>query len=348
MFITTKAKRQVQLRQGAVDLRTSLYIRLYVLYTWRKKTIIGYKKDGDSMQSVKDSLLDYIHFLQVERQLSKNTLASYKRDLESYIEHLHQAQEIQSLNEVERTHILIHLEGLRSNGISSRTIARHISSIRSFHQFLLREKVTDRDPTIHIEMPQVDQKLPKVLSIKEVDALISAPNRSKPQGIRDVAMLELLYASGMRISECISLDLNDVHLTMGFVRVFGKGGKERIIPLGKNAIRACDEYLQNARDKLQGSYPKTDAFFINQRGKRLTRQGCWKLLKEHATKANIKSELTPHTLRHSFATHLIENGADLRAVQEMLGHADISTTQIYTHISKTRLSEVYKQFHPRA
>ncbi|KGR79609.1 site-specific tyrosine recombinase XerD [Ureibacillus manganicus] len=296
----------------------------------------------------KDALLDYIHFLQVERQLSKNTLASYRRDLESYIEHLHKVQEIENLSEVSRSNILLHLEDLRTNGIAARSIARHISAIRSFHQFLLREKVTDSDPTIHLDMPQIDQKLPRVLTIEEIDALIAAPDRRKPQGIRDVAMLELLYASGMRISECIGLDLNDVHITMGFVRVFGKGGKERIVPLGKSALKAIDSYLQIARDQLQGKYPKTDAFFINQRGKRLTRQGCWKLLKEHAQKANIKKEITPHTLRHSFATHLIENGADLRAVQEMLGHADISTTQIYTHISKTRLSEVYKQFHPRA
>nr|WP_036184095.1 site-specific tyrosine recombinase XerD [Ureibacillus manganicus] len=300
------------------------------------------------MKHSKDALLDYIHFLQVERQLSKNTLASYRRDLESYIEHLHKVQEIENLSEVSRSNILLHLEDLRTNGIAARSIARHISAIRSFHQFLLREKVTDSDPTIHLDMPQIDQKLPRVLTIEEIDALIAAPDRRKPQGIRDVAMLELLYASGMRISECIGLDLNDVHITMGFVRVFGKGGKERIVPLGKSALKAIDSYLQIARDQLQGKYPKTDAFFINQRGKRLTRQGCWKLLKEHAQKANIKKEITPHTLRHSFATHLIENGADLRAVQEMLGHADISTTQIYTHISKTRLSEVYKQFHPRA
>ncbi|CAM5182617.1 Tyrosine recombinase XerD OS=Ureibacillus acetophenoni OX=614649 GN=xerD PE=3 SV=1 [Ureibacillus acetophenoni] len=300
------------------------------------------------MKHSKNALLDYIHFLQVERQLSKNTLASYQRDLESYIEHLHTVQGIENLNFVTRSNILLHLDELRTKGISARSIARHISAIRSFHQFLLREKVMDSDPTIHLDMPQIDQKLPRVLTIEDVDALIAAPDRSKPQGIRDVAMLELLYATGMRISECISLDLNDVHVTMGFVRVYGKGGKERIIPLGKSALKACDAYLQVARDRLQGKYPKTDAFFINQRGKRLTRQGCWKLLKEHAEKANIKKEITPHTLRHSFATHLIENGADLRAVQEMLGHADISTTQIYTHISKTRLSEVYKQFHPRA
>ncbi|WP_025114063.1 site-specific tyrosine recombinase XerD [Lysinibacillus fusiformis] len=291
---------------------------------------------------------DYIHFIQVERQLSVNTLASYRRDLESYVNFLQNAEGMADFNGVERTTILRHLEQLRAQGKTSRTIARHISSIRSFHQFLLREKRAESDPTVHLEMPTIEQKLPNILSIEEIEALLMAPNRSKPQGIRDLAMLELLYGSGMRISELIALDLADIHLTMGFVRVFGKGGKERIIPLGKSALSAISSYLNNARGQLQGKYPKTDAFFINQRGKRLTRQGCWKLMKEHALKAGIQHELTPHTLRHSFATHLVENGADLRAVQEMLGHADISTTQIYTHISKTRLSEVYKQFHPRA
>jgi integrase/recombinase XerD len=291
---------------------------------------------------------DYIHFIQVERQLSVNTLASYRRDLESYVHFLKEAEGMSDFSMVERTTILRHLEQLRAQGKTSRTIARHISSIRSFHQFLLREKRAETDPTVHLEMPTIEQKLPNILSIQEIEALLTAPNKSKPQGIRDLAMLELLYGSGMRISELIALDLADIHLTMGFVRVFGKGGKERIIPLGKSALSAINAYLNGARSQLQGKYPKTDAFFINQRGKRLTRQGCWKLMKEHALKAGIQHELTPHTLRHSFATHLVENGADLRAVQEMLGHADISTTQIYTHISKTRLSEVYKQFHPRA
>ncbi|EON73048.1 site-specific tyrosine recombinase XerD [Lysinibacillus sphaericus] len=291
---------------------------------------------------------DYIHFIQVERQLSINTLASYRRDLENYVRFLQEAEGMSDFGKVERTTILRHLEQLRMQGKTSRTVARHISSIRSFHQFLLREKRTEKDPTVHLEMPTIEQKLPNILSIEEIESLLTAPNRSKPQGVRDVAMLELLYGSGMRISELIALDLADIHLTMGFVRVFGKGGKERIIPLGKSALTALSAYLDGARGQLQGKYPKTDAFFINQRGKRLTRQGCWKLMKEHALKAGIQHELTPHTLRHSFATHLVENGADLRAVQEMLGHADISTTQIYTHISKTRLSEVYKQFHPRA
>ena len=291
---------------------------------------------------------DYIHFIQVERQLSNNTLQSYRRDLESYAKFLAEAQKLADYSAVERHHILLHLEALRNGGKSARTVARHISSIRSFHQFLLREKVTNTDPTVHLEMPQLEKKLPHVLSIQQIEALIAAPDMSTPQGFRDVAMLELLYGSGMRISELIELDLGDVHLTMGFVRVFGKGGKERIIPLGRGAIEAVNRYIQQARYELLGKAPTTDALFISRRGKRLTRQGCWKIIKQHAETANIQQNLTPHVLRHSFATHLIENGADLRAVQEMLGHSDISTTQIYTHISKTRLSEVYKQFHPRA
>ncbi|MEQ6354973.1 site-specific tyrosine recombinase XerD [Lysinibacillus sp. M3] len=300
------------------------------------------------MNEFQYAIEDYIHFIQVERQLSDNTLASYRRDLENYVNFLRETEGMSDFRKVERTTILRHLEQLRMQGKTSRTVARHISSIRSFHQFLLREKRAETDPTVHLEMPIIEQKLPNVLSIEEIEAILASPNRSKPQGIRDVAMLELLYGSGMRISELIALDLTDIHLTMGFVRVFGKGGKERIIPLGKSALSALSTYLDGARSQLQGKYLKTDAFFINQRGKRLTRQGCWKLMKEHALKAGIQHELTPHTLRHSFATHLVENGADLRAVQEMLGHADISTTQIYTHISKSRLSEVYKQFHPRA
>lgn len=295
-----------------------------------------------------DALKDYLHFLRVERQLANNTLTSYERDLQSYIHTLSNRQQLTSLHEVERIHILAHLQILKTSGKSSRTMARHISSIRSFHQFLLREKISSTDPSVHLEMPQLERKLPKILSLEEVEELLAIPNTTKPQGLRDRAMLEVLYASGMRISECINLSLQDIHITMGFVRCFGKGGKERIIPLGRTAISACDEYLREGRPKLTKVDHRTDVIFINQRGKPLTRQGVWKLMKEHAVKAGIKNEITPHTLRHSFATHLIENGADLRAVQEMLGHADISTTQIYTHVSKTRLKEVYKQFHPRA
>lgn len=284
----------------------------------------------------------------MERQLADNTLISYKKDLSVYIHFLIASLEIHNLDEVERQHILSHIRKLKAEGKSARSIARHISSIRSFHQFLLREKVTNQDPTIHLELPQIEQKLPNFLSVEELDKLLGSIEVSKPQGMRDLAMFELMYASGMRISECLELNLEDIHLTMGFVRCFGKGGKERIIPLGGAAIDACKRYIENARPKLLKATERTDALFINQRGKRLTRQGIWKLLKKHAMNAGINKEITPHVLRHTFATHLIENGADLRAVQEMLGHVDISTTQIYTHVSKARLKEVYKQFHPRA
>lgn len=297
---------------------------------------------------IRDSVEEYIHFLRVERQLSENTLVSYKNDIESYIISIFEKQQLEGFNDIERYHILNHLKELQESGKSARTSSRHISSIRSFHQFLLREKRCDHDPTVHVELPKLEQKLPKVLSIEEVDRLIQVPNAQKPAGKRDRAILELLYATGMRISECISLDREDIHLTMGFIRVFGKGGKERIIPLGSTAVEACTIYLNQARSQLENPLSRNDALFLNQRGNRLTRQGVWKLLKGYALKSGINHEITPHILRHSFATHLIENGADLRAVQELLGHADISTTQIYTHVSKARLSDVYKQFHPRA
>jgi integrase/recombinase XerD len=299
------------------------------------------------MKNIYFALEDYMHFLQVERQLSGNTLVSYKRDLDEYLDYVGKAG-IETIDDVDRAAIVTHLHRLQENGKSARSVSRHISSIRSFHQFLLRENVTKQDPTVHLELPKLEQKLPRVLSMDEVGKLIDSPDRSKPQGVRDNALLEILYGTGMRVSELIGLDLDDIHLSMGFVRVFGKGGKERIIPLGGKAISACRTYIENARPVFTMKQKNTDALFVNMRGSRLTRQGCWKLLKGHALKAGIQKELTPHILRHSFATHLIENGADLRAVQEMLGHADISTTQIYTHVSRSRLKEVYVKFHPRA
>lgn len=299
---------------------------------------------------MKDSnfaLEDYIHFLKVERQLSQNTVTSYRRDLSDYLLRLEKAG-FGSIDAIDRSAILTYLQSLKEQGKSTRTISRHISSIRSFHQFLLREKVASQDPTVHLEMPKLEQKLPSVLSVAEVDKLISMPESSKPQGKRDIALLELLYGTGMRVSELIGLNVDDVHISMGFVRVFGKGGKERIVPLGGGAIKACTYYIREARPTFIANTKGTDALFVNMRGSRLTRQGCWKIIKGYALKAGIQKELTPHILRHSFATHLIENGADIRAVQEMLGHADISTTQIYTHVSKSRLKDVYGKFHPRA
>lgn len=297
---------------------------------------------------MEDQIKDYMHFLIVEKGLAKNTIESYQRDLKNYSLYLANVEEISTFNEVTRVNIVQFLGHLKDQGKSSKTVARHVASIRSFHQFLLREKSTDQDPTVHIETPKTERNLPRILSIEEVEALLEAPEESTPLGMRDKAMLELLYATGIRVSELISLKMEDVHLTMGFVRCIGKGNKERIIPIGKTAMTVLEKYLENARLKLRSDKHKDEHLFLNHHGKGLTRQGFWKNLKALAKKANIEKDLTPHTLRHSFATHLLENGADLRAVQEMLGHADISTTQIYTHVTKTRLKDVYSKFHPRA
>ncbi|CAM3987479.1 site-specific tyrosine recombinase XerD [Mesobacillus thioparans] len=297
---------------------------------------------------MEDRLDDFIHFLVVEKGLSKNTIVSYKRDLNSYIHYLKNVEELKDLNGVQRPQIVHFLKFLKDTGKSSKTLARHIASIRAFHHFLLREKAVDHDPTVHIESPQHERSLPKVLSMEEVETLLDSPKLTDPFGYRDKAMLEMMYATGIRVSELIGLKLSDVHLTMGFVRCMGKGSKERIIPIGKTASDAIEEYLDKGRPKLASKKHKDDSLFLNHHGKGLSRQGFWKILKRLTSEAGIEKELTPHTLRHSFATHLLENGADLRAVQEMLGHADISTTQIYTHVTKTRLKDVYTKFHPRA
>jgi integrase/recombinase XerD len=288
---------------------------------------------------------DFFHYLQVERGLSDNTLTSYKRDLKNYTDYV--VEKHSSWNEITRADIISFLYKLRDENKSSATIARTISSIRQFHHFLLREEIVKHDATLHIETPKKERKLPDVLSIEEVDKLLEI-NGNSPLDIRNKAMLELIYATGLRVSELIALKLNDLHLTMGFLRCFGKGAKERIVPLGDVAQKAVENYLQYCRPTLLKKQRDENVLFLNQHGRPMTRQGFWKILKKLAKDAMITKDITPHTLRHSFATHLLENGADLRAVQEMLGHADISTTQIYTHVTKTRLKDMYKSFHPRA
>lgn len=298
------------------------------------------------MSDMQFALQDYLHFLKVERQLAENTISSYKRDLLSYTNWL--STHTSTKEVVNQQLITSYLHELKDQGKSSRTISRHISSIRSFHQFMLRDKVSDTDPTVHLELPKLEKKLPRVLSISEIDKVIQAAGTTTLQSIRDTAMLELLYGTGMRVSELIGMNVEDINLTMGFVRVFGKGSKERIVPLGNSAVKACTGYIEKVRPEFVSSSIHEKALFLNVRGGRLTRQSIWSLLQAVSKKAGLTQQLTPHMLRHSFATHLVENGADLRAVQEMLGHADISTTQIYTHVSKTRLKDVYSQFHPRA
>ncbi len=297
---------------------------------------------------VKDYLKDFLHYLIVEKGLAENTIQSYRRDISAYLIFIEKKLQITDINHVTRVHIMQFLSCLKDEGKSARTIARHIASIRSFHHFLILDKIVDHDPTVHIETPHPELKLPKVLNTDEVDTLLNTPDLTTTLGLRDKAMLELMYATGMRVSELVNLNINDVHLSLGFVRCLGKGNKERIIPIGKMATEALKEYLEKARPKLINQKNKTDSLFMNHHGQRLSRQGFWKILKQMAVKAGIEKELTPHTLRHSFATHLLENGADLRSVQELLGHSDISTTQIYTHVTKTRLKDVYNQFHPRA
>ncbi|WP_416827097.1 site-specific tyrosine recombinase XerD [Ectobacillus polymachus] len=294
---------------------------------------------------MEEYLKDFIHYMRIEKGLAGNTILSYERDLKSYLQYIDKVERI-NVTDVTRINIIHFLHLLKDQDKSAKTIARHIASIRSFHQFLLRERIAESDPSVHIETPQLERKLPSVLSIEEVEALLEVRDKSA-FGLRNKAILELLYATGLRVSELINLNLADIHLTMGFVRCLGKGSKERIIPLGRLATEAITKYIERGRNELARK-KSTDALFLNHHGERLSRQGCWKILKQLAKDANIQKDLTPHMLRHSFATHLLENGADLRAVQEMLGHADISTTQIYTHVSKVRLKDVYQQFHPRA
>jgi integrase/recombinase XerD len=295
---------------------------------------------------MKKLIADFINYLSVERGLALNTLESYGRDLRQYSEFLDKGR-FSTIEAASRTTIIGYLLFLEKQGKATATIARRLAALKSFYQFLVREHVLDKDPTANLESPKLEKRLPRVLSIKEVEILLRQPDGLNPGGLRDRGMLELLYATGIRVSELVSLDVADVNLEMGYIRCFGKGSKERIVPLGSIAQRSVGEFLSRGRGRLVRS-PEERALFVNHHGRRLTRQGFWKIVKRYAAQARIDKEITPHTLRHSFATHLLENGADLRSVQEMLGHADISTTQVYTHVTKGRLREVYAKAHPRA
>lgn len=257
-------------------------------------------------------------------------------------------QQITSWQAVDRYLVMEFLQTLHTEQQASTTIIRMISSLRGFHQFLRQERITEHDPMQHIDSPKKAQKLPSTLSLEEVTTLIETPDTTKPLGIRNRTMLEVMYATGLRVSEVVNLKIGDLHLTMGLLQTVGKGEKERIIPLGDYAIQWIETYLEQARPRLVKKRPEETHLFVNHHGHALSRQGVWKNLKQIVREAGIDKEVTPHTLRHSFATHLLENGADLRIVQELLGHSDISTTQIYTHITKQRMADVYKQHFPRA
>lgn len=295
---------------------------------------------------MKRVLKDFISYLSVERGLAVNTLESYQRDLVKYLNYL-KKQRLDRFEDASRKIISQFLMEEKEKGLSPATLTRNLASIRSFYNFLLQEQIVQRNPAAETESPRREKKLPQVLSFQDVELLLEQPKTGNPIGLRDKAMLELLYATGIRVSELVALSINNINMKTGFLRCEGKGSKERMIPLGSMALFSLQEYLQFGRPKLL-KIINEKAFFLNQHGSRLTRQGFWKIFKKYALKAKISKEITPHTLRHSFATHLLENGADLRSVQEMLGHADISTTQIYTQITKRKIKEIYNQTHPRA
>lgn len=288
----------------------------------------------------------FIAHVKVERNLAANTVVAYSRDLARLLAFL-DARGIATPANVTTallTDYLLHLAGEK---LSARSRARALVAIRGLFQFLVADKHLDVDPTETIDAPKIGRRLPDVLGEDAVDRLLAAPKRTSPRGLRDSAMLEVLYATGLRVSELVNLTLGEVNLGAGYVKVFGKGRKQRIVPLGEIAAARLRDYLETARHHFAKN-PREKAVFLTGRGKPMTRQGFWKLLRRYALGAGISGPISPHKLRHSFATHLLEHGADLRAVQAMLGHADVTTTQIYTHVSRARLVELYKTHHPRA
>lgn len=293
-----------------------------------------------------DSFFDlFLNYLTVEKGLANNTLEAYGRDLSRYLTFLNAAG-VAEPDKISRTDVLRFLGGLKQEGLSARSRARTLSAVRMFHRFLRMEKLSAQDPTALVESPRMLRPLPHLLSQDEVEKLLAAPMGDQPLAQRDRAMFEVLYATGVRVSELVSLRLSDLNLEIGCLSAFGKGSKQRLIPFGEEALAALRDYLDDGRAQLNKSGLE-QVIFLNRSGKGLTRQGFWKILKRRALMAGINQQISPHMLRHSFATHLLENGADLRAVQTMLGHADISTTQIYTHVIRERLRQVHEQFHPR-
>ncbi|MDD5069705.1 MAG: site-specific tyrosine recombinase XerD [Candidatus Omnitrophica bacterium] len=293
-----------------------------------------------------DAFLDY---LRVEKGLSKNSILAYANDLKRYRQYL-SSNSITNPGKITRKEIMDFLFSLRGT-LSPQSISRLLSTLKNFHRFLLREKIASIDPADLIETPKLDKKIPSFLTFEEVEKLLKAQDVKKAQGLRDKTILELIYATGLRVSELSSLKLSDMNLDIGFLKCKGKGSKERIVPVGKVAQSYLEKYLISARPKLLGKKVndlKINNLFLAQGGRTFSRQSVWKMIKQIVKKVGIKKPVSPHTLRHSFATHLLDGGADLRSVQEMLGHVSITTTQIYTHINSKRLKEIHTRFHPRS
>lgn len=294
---------------------------------------------------MRSEIAAYLNYVRVERGLAANTVAAYGRDLEKF-RRFCQARKL-TPPRVGRQQVVDFLGSLYQQGLDSRSVARHLVTLRNFFRFLRQEGAIRREPTEHIESPRVWKRLPKFLTVEEVERLLGAPGSVTPVDLRDKAMLEVLYATGLRVSELVNLKVADVQLEASYLRCLGKGSKERVVPLGKQATAAIETYLRQARVKL-GRRRASPHLFLSRRGQAMTRQNFWRLLRLRARAAGIRTRLTPHVLRHSFATHLLERGADLRSVQVLLGHSDISTTQIYTHVAQGRMRQIYRAHHPRA
>jgi integrase/recombinase XerD len=304
------------------------------------------KKTEDKKTPLGKQFKAYLHFLRLEKSVSENTYTSYKTDLERYCAFL-EDNNLSSAAKVTTAHASRFVQSLSTTGLSPQSIARAVSAIRGFHRFLIGEDLANDDPTQNLESPKRAKSLPEVLSLAEVNAILEQTDNRTPLGIRDRAILEVLYATGIRVSELINLKQSNLLFDEELIMVFGKGSKERLVPIGRSAREWVTTYQHETRLHIAKPQRSHDYLFLNARGGRITRRSIWSIVSKYAKKAGIKREVHPHTFRHSFATHLLEGGADLRAVQEMLGHADIATTQIYTHIDREYLKEVHRTFHPR-
>ena len=287
---------------------------------------------------------NFLDFLQKDKKLSDNTLQSYNRDIKLYGNYLENNN--LDMLKTDEASIKTYLDSLKENGKAVSTVSRNLASLRSFYQYLYKTKCVTEDPTVNLESPKIERKPPKILSAEQVELLLDQPKCVDLKGYRDKAMLELVYATGIRVTELISLNIDDINLESGYIKCSNRT-KQRVIPIGNLAVTALKDYIDKSREVLLKSEEDT-ALFVNMNGQRLTRQGFWKIIKQYKTQANIDVDITPHTLRHSFAVHLLENGAELRAIQEMLGHSDISSTQVYAQIEQNRIKDVYMKTHPRA
>ncbi|KPP95172.1 MAG: integrase/recombinase XerD [Bacteroidetes bacterium HLUCCA01] len=298
----------------------------------------------------KTHLDSYLAFLRIEKALQPNTLASYRLDLTRYLTFLCSEQGFQNIAYVDVHHIEAFLQELKAAGLSPASLGRNISSVRNFHTWLVMEQLAPANPAEHIDLPKNVRKLPEVLSVTEVTDMISVYSDSdKPADLRNQAVIELLYSAGLRVSELTGMVLDQLYFEIGFVRVIGKGNKERLVPVGTIAVETVENYLEHVRPTFFRTREKSrGAVFLNQRGGPLSRMGVWNIVQEAALRAGVTKNVYPHIFRHSFATHLLEGGADLRAVQEMLGHVNITTTEIYTHVDRSLLHQIHKQYHPRA